>query len=237
MKVEMDFYVGLRDADIDLNITDTGILACLENVACYHSELAGYGASTIEKTRKTWVLLNWKVEILNRPKYNQLLKVQTWSRLFDKFYAYRDFKVFDENKNLMIVATSKWVLIDIDRVRPIKITDEVGEKYYSENINALDDEEIEPIEEPINVISSIKYKVTKNMIDINDHLHNIYYMDMAKEVLPKEEKQYKYIEIVYKKEIKPDAVVNISYAKQEESAIITIKSEDDSILHSIIRLK
>jgi len=237
MKVEMNFYVGLRDADKDLNITDTGILACLENAAGYHSELAGYGASTIDITRKTWVLLNWKVEIKSRPKYNQLLKIVTWSRKLDKFYAYRDFEVFDENKNLVFSGTSKWLLIDIDKGRPVKITDEIGANYHSENTEALEDEEIESLEEPKNPTKTIKYKVTENMIDINNHLHNIYYMDMAREILPEEDKNYKLIEIAYKKEIKSGAKVLISYEKDNDSSIIAIKSEDEQTTHSIIRLK
>ena len=78
------------------------------------------------------------------------------------------------------------------------------------------------------------------MIDINKHLHNIYYLDIAKEALPEEiafGNELNNFEIMYKKEIKLGEIVKALYSFEDGYHYVTIKSEDESIIHSIMRLK
>ena len=62
---------ALKDIGKDNKIKNRAILEILENVASYHSDLVGYGANDIGKTILSWILLDWKLEVLNRPKYGQ----------------------------------------------------------------------------------------------------------------------------------------------------------------------
>lgn len=238
MIVEHKFYVGLRDINLNNELTNTGFLACLEDVACMHSEIAGYGVLNIEKTKRTWILLNWKIEILKRPKYNETITVKTWSRKIDKYNAFRDFNIFGTNNELIAKASSKWFFIDIEKGKPIKISDEVAECYKQEDIAVFDDDALNKLQDPGEYISSINYKITKNMIDINNHLHNIYYMDIAEEALPENIKnEFNNFEIMYKKEVKLGDTVKAYYSKVDNYHYITIKSEDEKFIHSIIRFK
>ena len=237
MVVNHKFYIGLRDINSKLELTNTGILACLEDVGCMHSEIAGYGLFNRKVTRKTWILLNWKVEVIKRPLYNEVINVETWSRGMDRYYAYRDFRITDKDNNIIIKGTSKWILVDIDKRKPIKISDEVGDAYFPENNSVFEDNTIEKILIPNDYISVINYKITKNMIDINNHLHNIYYMDIAKEALPDEliNTEFNKFEIMYKNEIKDGENVKAFYSKSDDIHYVVIKSEDESIIHSAIK--
>ena len=106
------YTVGNRDVGVTKEVTNKAMMKYLENIACSHSDLVGYGKNTIEETGVVWILLDWKFEIIERPKYGQNIKVRTWSRKMEKCSAYRDFKVFDENENVLAIATTKWVLLD-----------------------------------------------------------------------------------------------------------------------------
>ena len=78
------------------------------------------------------------------------------------------------------------------------------------------------------------------MIDINNHLHNIYYLDIAKEILPEEVGLYyeaNEFEVMYKHEVKSDAIVKACYSEQEDCKYVTIKNEDETNVHAIIKLK
>ena len=238
MIVNHKFYVGLRDINSNLELTNTGILACLEDVACMHSEIAGFGLFNRDKTKKTWLLLNWKIEVIKRPLYNDVITVQTWSRGMDRYYAYRDFKVLDKDNNIIIKGTSKWIFVDIDKRKPVKILDEVGEAYFPENISILEDNSMNKIIPPNDIISSINYKITKNMIDINNHLHNIYYMDIAKETIPENlalKNEFNKFEIMYKNEIKFGENVKAIYSKNDNEHYVAIKSEDENTIHAILK--
>ena len=52
MFVEYKTHVEIRDVDQNSKITNTALIAYLEEVACKHSNIAGYGLLDIPKTRK-----------------------------------------------------------------------------------------------------------------------------------------------------------------------------------------
>ena len=106
------FKIGLKDVWKENLVSNTAILEYLENVAAYHSDSVGYGINTSNETGVSWILLDWKVRVIKRPQYGQTLDIHTWSRKIIKYYAYRDFEIYDENRNLCVIATSKWLLIN-----------------------------------------------------------------------------------------------------------------------------
>ena len=61
--------IGLRDTGKDCLIKNEAILEILENVGGEQSDLAGYGILDIERTKLSWILLDWMVEVLKRPAY------------------------------------------------------------------------------------------------------------------------------------------------------------------------
>lgn len=238
MRVTQDFYVGLSDTNLKQELTNTSLLRFLEDIAGIHSEKVGYGASSIDKTKRTWILLSWKVKMNKRPKMNETVKVVTWSRLIEKFYAYRDFEIYDQKGELLGIASSKWIYMDIENQKIVKVTEEVASVYESENISVFGDIDFklkQPKEESIN---EIDFKITRNLIDINNHLHNIYYMDIAKEALPEDiylNREFNEFEVMYKKEIKAGSLVKAYYTcNSEDEHFVTIKSED--VTHAIIKL-
>lgn len=241
MFIEHEFYTGLSDVNLNRELMNTSLLKHLEDVAGMHSEIAGSGYTDIERTRKTWVLLAWKVEVKKRPLMNDNLKVKTWSRCIEKIYAYRDFEVRNQYDELVAIASSKWLYIDIDLAKFIKIPEEVILSYKQEPFQVFEEKDLGRLKEPITeIINKIDFKITRNMIDVNMHLHNTYYLDIAKEVLPEEmalKNEFNNFEIMYKKEIKLGENVKAIYAKEDEFNYVVIKSEDERVLHAIIKLK
>lgn len=240
MFVENNFYVGLRDINNLQELKNTGLLSYLEDVACMHSEIAGYGVTDMEEVKRTWVLLSWKIKVIKRPKFNDVLNVKTWSRCIDKFYAFRDFKVYNQDNELVCTATSKWIFINTESEKIVKVSDEVASKYEPEEESVFEETDLPKLNEPKEFINKIDYKITRNMIDINKHLHNIYYMDIAKEALPEDiffSNELNEFEIMYKREVKLGETVKAIYSKEEDYHYVTIKDENETLIHAIIRLK
>ena len=96
MIFKRDFFVGANDIDLNLNMTDKAILKYLEEIAGLHSDLAGYGLNDMEKTKVTWLVLGWKVEVTRRPKYAEEFTVNTWCKTQNKLYSKRDFEIDDK---------------------------------------------------------------------------------------------------------------------------------------------
>lgn len=239
MFVKNSVRVGLKDIGISNKVTNKAILGMLEDVAGFHSDIAGYGVGNIEQTHLSWILLGWKVEIIQRPKYGEKLEIVTWSRGVKRIYAYRDFEIYNDKKELIAKATSKWVLIDINKGRMITITDEIADKYEKEEKKCFEEEPAYKIEEPENYEHSGEYSIKRSVIDVNKHVHNINYINIAYEALPEEiynSEEFNNFEIVYKKEIKYGENVKCLYGKKDGKNIIVIKDENEEKIHACVKL-
>lgn len=240
MFVEHNFFVGISHINTLSQLNNTSLLSYLEDMGLIHSEMVGYGISQINENKKSWVLLNWKIKVINRPKYADNLRIKTWSREIEKIYAFRDFEVYNQNNELVAIASSKWIYMDIENKKITKISDEVRNAYKIEDRYVFEDKEFPKLKEPETYLKKIDYKIAKNMIDINKHLHNIYYMDLAKEVLPDEitfSNEFNEFDIMYKHEIKLGDTVKIMYSKDDDYYTVVIKDKEEKIVHAIIRLK
>jgi len=238
MIFEKMYTVGNRDVGVTKKVTNKAMMKYLENIACSHSDLVGYGINTIEETGVVWILLDWKFKIIERPKYGQNIKVRTWSRKMEKCSAYRDFQVLDEKENILAIATTKWVLLDANTRKIQRIPEELATKYASEPERNVFDKEIEKLQEIENEEISMQIKIRRTDIDINNHVNNLNYLDLAYEILPEEiyNSELKNVRITYKHQTELGETVNVSYAKKENKNIVTIKTEDKAKLHAIVEL-
>ena len=236
---EHEYRVGLSDVGQSNKITNKATLRILENIAGMHSEAVGFGINSMDKTGISWIILGWKIKIISRPIYDEVLKVRTWARSFNRAISYRDYEVYDKKGNLMIIATSKWAVIDINSGRLAEITPEIINAYKCEEKHALEDDDDMKMKEPAEKEKTLEYTIMRRDIDINKHVHNLYYLDYANEALPEEiykDAKFDNIEIMYKKQIKLGDEINCYYSKEADKNIITIKSKDDKILHAIVEL-
>lgn len=234
-----NFKIQLKDIGKNNLIKNRAILGILEDIGTHHSDTVGFGPNDIEKNEVTWVLLDWKLQVLKRPKYGQILNVKTWGKHMQKFYTYRDFKIYDEENNLCVIATSKWVLIDVHTGKIAKLTEDIIEKYNPEEINVFNEEELEKLRPRENYISTFDYKVLRRDIDLNGHMHNLYYLDLAYEALPEEiyqKRPFNNVRIEYKKEIKLGDTIKCKYTFEENKNIIVIYNQDETKVHAIIEL-
>lgn len=233
------FKMGLKDIDKQNQIKNVTLLEFFENIGSYHSDLAGYGADYTKEHGRGWVLLDWKVQVLKRPKYGDELEIHTWAKTMNKATTYRDFEVYNQNKELCAIATSRWTMVNIKEGKIDKIDADIIKAYDPEDKNVFEEKEVTKLKAPKDFSNEIEYKVRRKDIDINGHMHNIYYLDLAYEVLPEEiynGEQLNNIRVQYRKEIKLEETVKCRYTREEDKHIITIISEDDKNIHAIIEL-
>ena len=234
------FKIGLKDVWKGKEVSNKAILEYLEDIAAYHSDCVGYGVNTSSITHFTWLLLDWKVKVIKRPEYGQVLEIHTWSRYFIKCYAYRDFEVYDEGGNRCVIASSKWLLVNNQLGKIAKIEKEMADKYESETEKSVFlEKEIEKVKLPKSYKSSIIYQVKRKDIDVIGHMHNLYYLDLAYEALPEDiyvQKSFNQFRIMYKKEIKLGDTVICRYAYEENKHVVAIQSEDTKVLHAVVEL-
>lgn len=237
--IERDFNISFKDTGKSNTLSNRGFLSCMEDIGGYHSDLVGFGINDISKTRLSWILLGWKVHIIERPAYGHPIHFKTWARHTEKFYTYRDFEAYDYTGKLIAVATSKWVLVNIDTGKITRLTDDLVNRYDPEMKTVFSEIEMKKLKEPASYSYTYLYKVLRMNIDINKHMHNLYYLDVAYEALPEEvydTNDFMNFEIMYKHEVKLGETLKCLYSKKPDGHYVVIKSEDEKVLHAIIKL-
>ena len=231
--------VDISKVNANADITNKGMLSLLENVACMHSDKAGYGIREIPITHLSWVQLNWRVQIKRRLRYGEEITIRTWAHSSTKVSTLRDFEVIDNEGKTVCIATTRWTLTNIETQGITKITDEIISKYNPETRTTMPDFEFKKIKEPETFSNEYVYTTQRKDIDVNKHMHNLNYLDLAYETLPEEiylNSHFNNIEIMYKSAIVLGDTVKCLYTKEGNKHIIVIKSIDGKKLHCIINL-
>ena len=231
-----NYKIGLEDIGINYEASNKALLKIMEDVACLHSASVGYGVFEIETKKRVWMLLDWKIKIIKRPIYNDEIKAETWSKKIERLYAYRDFQLKDKEGNIIAIGTSRWIFVDTDKRRPVRLTEDIAILYESEFDKNVFEEEMEDIKCE-DYLFKKEYYIQRRDIDLNEHMHNLSYLDMAYEILPEDiykNKIFDNVRIIYKKEIIYGERVECYYTEENNKYIITAKSEDK--INAIIEL-
>ena len=176
------------------------------------------------------------MQVIDRPKYGDILEIHTWISNVSKLYTYRDFEVY-VNGVKKIIASSKWLLININTLRPAKIPEDLIAKYQPEyNKSVFGITEIPKCKEQNEYEKEIDYPIRKSDIDINNHVHNLNYIDMAYEIIDTEE-QFRNVRISYKKEIRIEDRIKIGYHKENEKKCFRIMNYEKNMVNALIEME
>ena len=216
---------SLEDYGRNGRLEERSILRVLEDISSYHSDSVGCGARNISRTKLAWLLLEWRVKIHTPMYYGESYRVTTWSRgVCSPCSTLRDFEIFDEDGNLCVSASSKWTPVHAGDKKILRVTDELLALYGTESKSAFEDGEITRLREPKEYAYEMPYRIYRKEIDLNGHLHNLCYLDIALETIPEDvyrAREFTNIRITYRKEVRSDEK-DISCKYKEENGVHTV---------------
>ena len=234
MIVKHDFFVGFRDVDANSNMKNSAILNMFQNIACIHSIEIG---RKFKGLASTWILTGYKVDIIKRPVYGEIVTASTWVREMKNIMATREFEIRDKDGNVMVTAISNWAHMSNNRLTKVP---EGNEEAYGIEPSVANYEEtrLKKIIEPEQYMLEREHTVNWDWIDVNYHMNNIYYMDIVDIIMPESCRNSlcNSFEITYKKEVKCGETLKCFYAEQDGSKWVVVKSADLSCVHTIIKL-
>lgn len=145
--------------------------------------------------------------------------------------------MLDNKGETIIIATSRWIYMDINKRRPVRITAEIMDRYESEPERRVFSEEITKNEIPDTEYKEISYNILRRDVDYLGHMHNISYLDAAYEIMPEEYfngPQFNNISIDYCKELLKNDEVKAHFYRIDNGCIISLNTEK---INSVITLK
>ena len=104
--------IRYSEMDCDLVLKPGAMLQFLQDLASDNAENLDFGYSYIIKHNLAWFLLKYRLEFDDYPEGIYDLTIKTEPRGYNKMFAYRDFYISHNNKQIGR-ATSTWALVDL----------------------------------------------------------------------------------------------------------------------------
>ncbi len=232
MIYEHDFEIGLENLTVRKEVTNKFLLQCFENISAWFSEKINKDTSEVINDI-SWLLIEWKLSVIKRPKYLDSVNVKCWAR-YDK-NVYIDYEMCVKNE-IFAKATAKFLLVDKKDMSIVKVTKDIISKYKPVNNRSVFDAELERLDVKEKYDVTIDYHIRKSDIDINNHMHNLNYLDAVREIIDID-KELNNLIIVYKKQIKYGENICVSMLKEKNNYSFKIYNKDNNEIKCIIEAK
>src|SRR5699024_8020013 len=202
MKFKCDLEIPYYDCNKYGDVTATAILKYLGETSLKHSDYIGWNFDRLVSRGYGWILNRWKVEIKDYPKARERITIETWTSRFYKFYANREFIIYDSNNNIIGKASTVWIFMNIKKGRPDRIPQDIYKDY--DLIDEILFVYFDNFKDDISIDRSLDFRTRRSDIDYNNHVNNVKYLDWILEVVPEEVyKDYilREFEILYNQEV------------------------------------
>ncbi len=216
--------IVLYSSYFDLNdrLSAKSILNLFQDVAGIHAGEIGVGYEDMLAKNLYWILSRVKFDVLKMPLPNQAVIVETWPHEKGRIDFDRDFKISNEEGEVLIVGTSKWCVIDTIS-RSLQRTDNVnyvgGEICPDKNY----EDKFGKIMLPENFEEVFSHKVRFSDLDHNKHMNNTNYAPLATNAL--ESQTFSHFEINFLSEcVLGDSIV-VSHTKTDNGEFVVGKNE------------
>ena len=227
-KFERDYCISTYETDKHQELRLVTLLNIFQDISEAHASIIGVGVDFCREHLVAWVGVNYHIVIDVMPKNHETIKIVSWPSEERKFGAIREFEVRDMANNVIIKASSQWLLIDIIKKRPVSLRVHLPE-YFVVPERCLDSD-FAKIPEVVVSDYEKSFDVRFDDIDLNNHVNNANYPLWATESVPASfrlENRVQEIEIVFKKECLYEETVTVKTNLIDNTSTHSIMSNND----------
>lgn len=227
MYKEVEFRVRANEIDVNGKAAFHNLVNYFQEAAWLHVIDLGITGEELLKYDLMWVLSRMEITVFDYPKLHEFLKVQTFPSGFDKFFFYRDLRLFNADNELIAQASSTWLLVDVVKRKLALVPD-----FLKEMVTKIQRDDGLPIPKgklPRLTEADFQSKVHVKWFDLdpNNHVNHIWYFKWILESLPNiihETQTLKKVDIIFKNEV----------ALGENLMVQAIDNQDDTFTHQIL---
>jgi acyl-ACP thioesterase len=211
-----DYIITCYEADANQLMRPTAMLDLMQEAANVNASTLGFGYDEMINCNTAWVLSRTYVKFINTPRWRQEVNLKTWHKGVSKLFHLRDFILSDMEGNPMVLATTSWLIIDMNTRRLVRNNDLSLSDTAMDAIETPADKVVIPVDIEPELVR--KHPITWSEIDTNGHVNNVKYVVWAIDAVKAEdikERPLKELLINYDAEVMPGDIVKISRVRQE----------------------
>jgi medium-chain acyl-[acyl-carrier-protein] hydrolase len=180
-----NFNIHTYEMDRQQRASVRAICSYLIDTAGQHVHEIGYSIPQLLEQDRSWFFSRFLLRMETYPAWPGKITVETWPSGSQKFFTVRDWRLYS-GQQLIGLATSGWLMIDIRKRRPLRPESYPGWKQFIHpertiahtfgKLPELDDEGETP--------ESQEFRVRFSDVDINGHANYLSYIDWILEAIP-----------------------------------------------------
>lgn len=222
------YLIRSYECDCNGSLRIVALMNIFQDIADSHASQLGIGMEHCLKHGLAWVGSNYHIKIERMPSWHEEISVTSWPAAEKKIGAVRDFEVRDQQQNIIIRASSQWVLIDFARKRPVALRENMPD-YQVINERALNTD-FPKISIPERTDIIRYFEVRYDDIDVNRHVNNAVYPLWATESTGNGFRlthQPQEIEIAFKKESLYGEIIEVVSQIDANVSLHSLMAKDD----------
>lgn len=170
------FAIRFDEADENLAVRPSALFCYLQEAAVHHSRAVGRAPSVLRDRGLAWFLTRFRLRLMRRPHWEETLRVHTWPSSLKGLFAIREFAVGDGEGRPCAAATSRWVLIDLSRRRPVRLPEWIADA-YAQSPQRPFEESFDALAPPADPAHRFDLVVRRRDLDPNGHASSASYLD------------------------------------------------------------
>ena len=224
--LNLELTVSYWDVDCDGHMTLPAVFKVLQEAAIKHADQLDAGSRAMVSRGETWVLNRLAAEIRRYPRYEEAVRVETWSSGIRGFKGFRDYRIYSGAEPIAS-ASSLWLYVALQTRSLARVPESVAEAFPSRAGAVyhpeLDKLKLAPPAQPVPHRTTVSIRFSD--IDGNRHVNNTAYLDylqtaLARAGLPPRPAR---LAIQFLKEIPPESnAVDVCLAPQDGGTAFSV---------------
>ena len=157
----------------------------LQEAAGNHAARLGWSVHELAEQGTTWVLARLRLRLDRAVAWGENVRVETWPAGAQRVFALRDFRLVADAGDLIGVATTSWMLMNLASRRPVRPPRALEELIARASGRALIDD-MEKLPEVGEAESERRLEVRYADLDVNGHANNVSVISWVLEALEAE---------------------------------------------------
>jgi len=172
-----EFTVSSYDLNPKGQARLTSMANFFQEVAYHHASELGLGYHDMKSRKTTWVLSRMRIHMKRYPVWNERIKLETWPSGAERLFALRDFRVLDSKGETIGMASTAWLILDIDTHRLIRPKEMMEQFKMIVHDVQMFDKSLDKIVVPGETSLLKRHEVVFSDLDIVGHVNNVRYME------------------------------------------------------------
>jgi acyl-ACP thioesterase len=221
----------IRSYEVDCHhrLAILSIFNFMQEAASRHAEALGVSIQQLLLDNYTWLLARLKIKIESFPIWQDRITISTWPSGAQRLFALRDFQLQDGNNQTVAAAISAWLVLDVEKRRPVRIGPFVDRLRPIEGDHILPDT-LDKLPGLASRTHAKEFVVRYRDLDINQHVNNVSFVEWLMESVPAG-----VLNTAVLAELEINFLAEAFYGDHILAACHPVDSDNTTFQHSLIR--